>query len=170
MTVYVDEIKDWTNTSQRRGLRYTHWCHMFADTRQELHDFADQLGLLPRWFQDHPVRWHYDLTPGRRAQAVRMGAREVTFRDAAALLYLRRQGDAARLLTDDNVVEVHTWLGGCARFRHETVRGRQKLTGLTVSVAGRPTPALFGDWVVVSEDGDCAVCTIGNRDVSPERK
>ena len=170
MTVYVDEIKDFSAVSRRKGLRYSHWCHMFADSRQELHDFAGQIGLLPRWFQDHPVRWHYDLTPGRRGQAVRMGAREITFRDVSTSLYLRRQGDLARLVTPDNVVEVFTWHGDC-RFRHdEDAKGRQRITGLTVPVGGQPTPALFGDWVVVSEDGDCAVYTIGNRDVSPERK
>jgi hypothetical protein len=90
-----------------------------------------------------------------------MGAREIGIRDMATLMYLRKQGDRARQVTEDNVVEVYTWHGGC-RFRHtEDTKGRQRITGLTIPVGGRPVPALFGDWVLADENGECAVYKIG---------
>lgn len=93
MTVYVDEIKDYTWIAKARGLRHTHWCHLTADTEPELHAFAARLGLRRSWFQkksDRDYRWHYDITPPKRAQAVRLGAQEVDRRFIGQLL-IRRQ-------------------------------------------------------------------------------
>jgi len=60
------------------------WCHLFADSTDELHAFAERIGLLRNWFQGD----HYDLTPKRRAVAVAAGALEV---DRRALAKLRIQ-------------------------------------------------------------------------------
>ena len=49
MTVYVDEVRDWTLIAKARGLRYTHWCHLTAGTEAELHAFAARLGLRRSW-------------------------------------------------------------------------------------------------------------------------
>jgi hypothetical protein len=53
--------------SHRNGHR---WCHMIADTEDELHALATKIGLRRAWFQGD----HYDLTPGRRQAAIRIGA------------------------------------------------------------------------------------------------
>ncbi|WP_420032290.1 DUF4031 domain-containing protein [Streptomyces sp. cg28] len=93
MSVYVDDIQDWTRIAKMRGLRYTHWCHLTADTEEELHEFAAHLGLKRAWFQkksDRDYRWHYDLVPSKRAQAVRRGAVEVDRRFIGQLM-IRRQ-------------------------------------------------------------------------------
>jgi hypothetical protein len=94
MTVYVDELRDYTEIARAKGLPATHWCHLTADTRDELHAFAARLGLRRAWFQDDKVLWHYDLTPGKRVQALRLGATEVTFREIGALITARRWGNA----------------------------------------------------------------------------
>ncbi|HMN12797.1 MAG TPA: DUF4031 domain-containing protein [Bellilinea sp.] len=47
----------------------------------ELHEMADRIGMKRSWFQDKPGRPHYDLSPGKRALAVRNGAVEVTSTD-----------------------------------------------------------------------------------------
>ncbi|WP_405676752.1 DUF4031 domain-containing protein [Streptomyces sp. NBC_01511] len=94
MTVYVDEIKDYTTVAKMRGLRYTHWCHLLADTEDELHEFAARLGLRRSWFQAHAYRWHYDIVPSKRAQAVRFGAQEVDRRFVAQLMNQRREQPA----------------------------------------------------------------------------
>lgn len=74
MSVYVDSIQRWPT---RIRCFQAGSCHLMADTLDELHAFAARLGLRSAWFQPHP-RWpHYDLTPGRRAEAVRLGAVEV---------------------------------------------------------------------------------------------
>ena len=65
------------------------WCHLFADTLDELHAFAERIGLLRSWFQGD----HYDLTPKRRAAAVAAGALEVD-RRALAKRRIRRKVEA----------------------------------------------------------------------------
>jgi hypothetical protein len=86
MTVYVDEL--FTATPRIAQVRYhgMRWCHLTADTLDELHEFAAKLGLKREWFQGHhrnPAFWHYDLTANKRVQAVRLGAKELTWREAA---------------------------------------------------------------------------------------
>lgn len=60
------------------------WCHLVADNIEYLHRFAEGIGLKRQWFQDgkHP---HYDLSPGKRAEALASGAINVSMRDAARI-------------------------------------------------------------------------------------
>jgi hypothetical protein len=84
MTVYIDALftaRAREKQAHRVGARNGHrWCHMIADTVEELHRFARRIGLKREWFQDtrNP---HYDLTPGRRALALRLGAVELPRRE-----------------------------------------------------------------------------------------
>lgn len=66
MTVYVDDSK-WR-------LGRMHMCHMMADTEEELHEMADQLGLKREWFQAHARLAHYDICKSKRARALKLGA------------------------------------------------------------------------------------------------
>lgn len=81
MAVYVDDTKDY-GESVERLLKYRHWCHMTADSREELDAMALRIGLKTTWRQ-HTGRWseHYDLTPYKRELAVRYGATEITTRE-----------------------------------------------------------------------------------------
>lgn len=88
MPCYVDAVRDYPDA----GLRFTRFCHLLADSRQELHDMADGLGMPRRAFQDHPWRWHYDLPEHLRDEAVRRGAVELTMHEVGALLRRRRTG------------------------------------------------------------------------------
>jgi len=75
MSVYVDPIQP---AFKNRRWPYSRFCHMFADSLEELHAFAHGvLGLKRSWFQDHRVLPHYDLVPTKRKLAVRRGAIEV---------------------------------------------------------------------------------------------
>lgn len=59
------------------------WCHMVSDTSlDELHGFAEQLGIPPRGFHGD----HYDLPAHVRENAVMLGAVEVTSRELVARL------------------------------------------------------------------------------------
>ncbi|MDF9817228.1 DUF4031 domain-containing protein [Streptomyces sp. SPB162] len=94
MAVYVDEITDYGAIARMAGLRTTLWAHLTADTREELHTFAAGIGLKRSWFQhsgDH--RWHYDITPGKRAAALRAGAQPIDRRGLAALMARRRTAE-----------------------------------------------------------------------------
>lgn len=90
MTVYADEIRDYGDVARSRGLPNTRWCHLTADTREELHVLAGRVGLRRAWFQDHEIRWHYDATPGVRVRAIKAGALEITYRELAGIMTARR--------------------------------------------------------------------------------
>lgn len=66
-------------------------CHLYSDDNnlQELHEFAAKLKLQRNWFQEKSFP-HYDLTKGMREKAVRMGAKEVTFKEMAEDIRKRR--------------------------------------------------------------------------------
>ena len=94
MTVYVDDSNIQATVPNGRVSHTSRWSHLFADTEEELHAFAARLGLKRSYFQGgekHGWRWHYDVTQGMRWKAIRMGAREVTWRQSVELM-LRRAG------------------------------------------------------------------------------
>ena len=71
--IYIDSLK---NCTPKKGWRWSSYCHMFADSEEELHEFANKIGMRRIWFQDGRLP-HYDLTAKRRQLAVRLGAIEV---------------------------------------------------------------------------------------------
>lgn len=73
MTVYVDELAEVT---ARKAPHIKRWCHMLADTDEELEAFARLLGLRRAWKHAD----HYDLATKQRARAVALGAREISSR------------------------------------------------------------------------------------------
>ncbi len=83
MSVYVDRLRNW-------GWRLGPSSHLIADTVEELHAFAERIGLRREWFQDGRSP-HYDLTAGRRTTAVRLGAVELGDRDFHVRLHAMRE-------------------------------------------------------------------------------
>jgi hypothetical protein len=78
--IYVDELRA-TRKQVGPFLPGTEWCHLTTDgPLEELHQFAEEIGMQRAWFQDKRVP-HYDLRkPGRDAAlqkgAIFMSARE----------------------------------------------------------------------------------------------
>jgi hypothetical protein len=75
MAIYVDEIKIHPSGE---------WCHLMADSDEELHTFAAKLGMSRSWVHHHRGRvdvLHYDLRPSKRALAIQLGATEVKTKD-----------------------------------------------------------------------------------------
>ena len=67
-------------------------CHLMADTEDELHTFAANLGMKRAWFQGKPGKLpHYDICKAKRVVAVRRGAVEVTREKTVELLHRHRQ-------------------------------------------------------------------------------
>lgn len=92
MTVYVDNAR----IPRKIGRLDTVWSHLTADTTEELHAFADRLGLRRAWFQTCHIthcspcpHWHYDVTESKRQQAVRLGAVEITLHQLGELIGAR---------------------------------------------------------------------------------
>lgn len=93
MTVYVDDM----NLRAQVGNLDRNWSHLFAgpfDPPDELHEFADRIGLARSWYQGPPRHrwpaWHYDVTSGKRQQAIAAGAVEITWRQAGQMMHLAR--------------------------------------------------------------------------------
>lgn len=78
MSVYVDDAF----ISARVGRITAKWCHMTADTLEELHEMAEKIGMRREWFQDKRIP-HYDLVESRRSRAIELGAIEVNTRERA---------------------------------------------------------------------------------------
>ncbi len=89
MTVYVDDM--------RARFRDRIMCHMIADTEAELHAMAARIGIARRWYQGD----HYDVPLDLRAQAVALGAREITWRECSLMTVLRRRDPAAPLVSPE---------------------------------------------------------------------
>lgn len=82
VTVYVDELAD--STPYRAAgarWRFKQFCHLWADSVEELHEFAARIGMRREWFQPHRLLPHYDLTATRRREAIRQGAQPTSVAD-----------------------------------------------------------------------------------------
>lgn len=79
-----------TRVGARNGHRWSHLSSTPDDDPDftKLHAFARRIGMQRAWFQGD----HYDVTPGRRAQAVRYGAFEVTRLELSMVLLYDRKG------------------------------------------------------------------------------
>lgn len=85
MAVYVDDMREpYGNMIM---------CHMLADTDDELHAMADQIGVARRWHQKAGTHHsHYDIALSKRALAVAAGAIEIDRRAVAHILKAKRDG------------------------------------------------------------------------------
>lgn len=59
---------------------YTDGVHLVADSLDELHNFADKIGMKRSWFQYSKKHPHYDLLGSKKALAIKEGAINVTSR------------------------------------------------------------------------------------------
>lgn len=66
MAIYVDFVQ-----IEFKGHR---WCHMLADTLQELHEFAALIDVDKRLFHRNASYPHYDVTVEMRETAIEHGA------------------------------------------------------------------------------------------------
>lgn len=99
MTVYVDELKVYrTEQIQPAARRWgTRWAHLTCGGDcEELHAFAESIGMRREWAQhmdksDHYFH-HYDLVPTRHAKALKAGAVFKPIREQAAEYNARLNG------------------------------------------------------------------------------
>ena len=83
MTVYVDEAK--------HPFGRMLMCHMMADTSTELLQMADLIGVARKWIQKAGTAdEHFDISKGKRADAIAGGAVPVTSRDLGIMIRNRR--------------------------------------------------------------------------------
>jgi hypothetical protein len=110
--IYVDDASIPAEVKNGSVTHNSTWSHMWADTQEELHEFAvGKLGLLRSYFQPGtPIGgrpsafWHYDLASGKRAQALALGAEPVDMRDGPRMMRERdaRAAEAVRAVAGDS--------------------------------------------------------------------
>lgn len=86
--MYVDDIVeyDW-ELMHSRGLKWNRWCHLIADSHEELMAMAQKLRLLPSWIQKSGTPdEHFDLIPSKRILAIKHGAKAVSVLDLAEIM------------------------------------------------------------------------------------
>jgi pyruvoyl-dependent arginine decarboxylase (PvlArgDC) len=84
MAVYVDEAKH----AYGRMLM----CHMMADSTDELLTMADKIGVARKWLQKSGTAYeHFDIAKTKRADAVALGAVEVTSRYLGRMILQRKK-------------------------------------------------------------------------------
>lgn len=95
MAVYVDDA--FVSDEPGAWGKWTGGGHMQADTLEELHAFAQRIGMRRSWFQTRagrPEKDHYDLTCARRDRAILLGAIPEAVEDGT--LRRRAQREARR--------------------------------------------------------------------------
>lgn len=108
MTVYVDEFSYYAPTRIRCFKSGS--AHLTADSLDELHAFADKLGLRRVWFQASPPSSvpHYDLTKSKHTIALQLGAVLVPAREQARRrIAARRPGRPVTCVCDVVPIEAH---------------------------------------------------------------
>jgi len=75
MAVYVDQASIMFKGKARH--------HMTADSKAELHDFAQSIGVKRCWFHKARIHPHYDITDPQREAALEAGAVPVDGRTLA---------------------------------------------------------------------------------------
>lgn len=101
MTIYIDDALIPATVPNGSRSVTSKWSHLMSDLpgdegTRELIAFARRLGMRPAWIQYRgTAKEHFDLTEGKRWQAIRLGAIQITYgHEGAALLAARRDGTA----------------------------------------------------------------------------
>lgn len=96
--VYVDDFRAPATVGRIRG----RWSHLTADTPEQLHAFAESIGMRREWFQGRCknktcpaidgvcAHFHYDVVDSRRQRAIRAGAKPIPLREFGAMVSARR--------------------------------------------------------------------------------
>lgn len=99
MAIYIDTPAVYAAAGDKRAprcFRGRSSCHLFSDLpglggSAELLAFARKIGMKPAWVQYPGThREHFDLVGSRIEAARRAGAREISWREAAAIWARRR--------------------------------------------------------------------------------
>lgn len=84
--VYVDNF--YITGVTFRGMKMS---HMVADTTKELLEMCDKIGVQRKWIQmKGTYNEHFDICLSKRAKAIKLGAKEIHFRDYANFVNARK--------------------------------------------------------------------------------
>lgn len=80
--IYVDEIRVIPRVSGAAKRYGNSWSHLWSDSEiEELHIFAEKIGLKRKYFQNKTFFPHYDVIPKKRELALKYGAQYMPLRN-----------------------------------------------------------------------------------------
>lgn len=83
MSVYVDDME--------ADFGRMKMCHMIADSTVELLSMADAIGIQRKWIQKAGTpKEHFDICLSKKAKAVKLGAKEITWAQLARMIAERK--------------------------------------------------------------------------------
>lgn len=96
MSVYVDNAYIPAKVRSGSLTHDSRWCHMTADSTEELIAMALRIGLKAKYIQ-YPGTWkeHFDVTEPKRKQAVAAGAIEVSMRERVMAMGMKRMEEGS---------------------------------------------------------------------------
>jgi hypothetical protein len=85
MPVYIDDME-----APFRGMKM---CHMIADTREELLEMVEKIGVNPKWIQKAGTpHEHFDISLGKKLLAIQHGAIAITMMELGKKINEKRKG------------------------------------------------------------------------------
>lgn len=86
--IYVDRPLEYpAAVCPRKGRLGTVWAHLVCDgDEEELHVFAEKLGLTRQYFQKDARLAHYDVTARLAEKAVTLGAKSISRKELCKLI------------------------------------------------------------------------------------
>jgi len=73
--IYVDELRTYLKVNPEAQKHGQKWCHLWADSLEELIEFAKEINLNIKGLQEGDTFNHFDLIPSKRALAIENGAK-----------------------------------------------------------------------------------------------
>lgn len=87
MAVYVDDMSDY-GAGEFRGMKMS---HMIADSKEELLQMADKIGVQRKWIQkEGTFQEHFDICLSKKAKALKAGAIQITWRELGEMTQKRK--------------------------------------------------------------------------------
>jgi hypothetical protein len=177
MAVYVDDMNLRADVPNGDHTVRGKWSHLFAGTEAELKAFARKIGLKPEWIQHEGThRVHFDVTAGKREQAIAEGATALTMHETGVffLSQARKEKAAAhaRRAEAEAKPQRHSWSADGNTPGNVKICTRD---GCGMGAEQRWNPATKRPLVIYSKDGQRVVSErvppCGSElasDVSPE--
>lgn len=159
MAVYVDDAGIPASVPNGAVTHTSEWSHLTADTRDELHEFAARLGLKRAYFQTGTERgddspspfWHYDVTKGKRFQAIRLGAREVSWREMPEICIAREEGTPPVIQHDPNPALADAYAKEARMAMSRGALGNPAMAARLIRACAHLDPARAEKWTACQE-------------------
>lgn len=145
MSVFVDDMLLPAAVRNGDHIVRGRWSHLMADTPGELYRFAARLVLKQSWIQKPgTVLEHFDITAGKRARALELGAIPISYGEGAHLTWANPFRPARRT-PQANIAAVEHYRAYLAANPDLLRLAREELPGLDLACWCSPSLPCHAD-------------------------